>query len=221
MKMSLQERERTTDTYAPVERRPKRRGRGIPWRVWLVLVLLVAAVAGGAALGTQLDDLLHTQGKLVKIGFEDIGVLETQVCRTTQVKVVEASRELFGKTIPFTQSKYIYSYDVDVKAGLDLSAVKWSVHDRQIVVALPPVRVTDCTLDPDSFRVYHEQESLFRPIRLEENNAAVSELQQAAQDDALAHGLLEQARNNAEKLLRGFFSDQYDPKEYTIVFTDQ
>ena len=38
--------------------------------------------------------------------------------------------------IPFTQSKYIFSYDVEVKAGFDFTQIEWSLNDHTIEVKL-------------------------------------------------------------------------------------
>ena len=59
--------------------------------------------------------VLVSGNKLTKLGFEDIGELATQAAYCTEVNVTEGARELFGLTIPFTQSKYVYSYDVVIK----------------------------------------------------------------------------------------------------------
>ena len=52
------------------------------------------------------------------LGFEDIGELATQEANCTEVNVTEDVRKLFGIDIPFTQSKYIYSYKCDRKGGI-------------------------------------------------------------------------------------------------------
>lgn len=133
--------------------------------------------------------------------------------------MTEASRELFGVTIPFTQSKYIYSYDVVIKAGLDFTDVRWSQQDGTIRVTLPEIRVLSNEIDLDSLKVYHEDESLFRNITLEENNAALADLKARAEQDAIGNGLLEEARDNAQQILTAFFANQYDLTEYRLEFT--
>ena len=135
------------------------------------------------------------------------------------MEVTEASRELFGVTIPFTQSKYIYSYDVVIKAGLDFTDVSWSQQDGTIRVTLPEIRVLSNEIDLDSLKVYHEDESLFRNITLEENNAALADLKARAEQDAIGNGLLEEARDNAQQILTAFFANQYDLTEYRLEFT--
>ena len=139
---------------------------------------------------------------------------------TTQVNVTEGSRVLWGVTIPFTQSKYIYSYDVTIKAGIDFGGIDWDLDEEQktIRVTMPETRVLSSEINLDSFKVYHESESIFHHITLEENNAALQELQHNAEETAIANGLLENARSNAETILKGFFTKAYDLDKYTLTF---
>ena len=155
------------------------------------------------------------------LGFEDIGELATQAAYCTEVNVTEGARELFGLTIPFTQSKYVYSYDVVIKAGLDFGEIDWTVGEDTITVRLPEIRILSSEIDLDSFRVYVENESIFRRISLEENNEAMKALQASAQENAVANGLLDNARANAETILTGFFAGEYDLSQYTLRFVDQ
>lgn len=182
----------------------------------LILVVIVAALLAAGWLSMR--SYYENKFKTTKLGFEDIGELATQECRTTQVNATKAAQEIFGVQIPFTQSQYIYSYDVTVKAGYDFSAITWEVSDSTITVHLPEAQVLSCELDLDSFQVYYEKESVFRPITLEETNQDMTTLKQNAQNDAIANGLLDNARENAETLLTAFFAQAYDLSEYTLNF---
>lgn len=178
----------------------------------LVVLLLAAAVVLGA------KSVLSADGKTTALGFEDIGELATQSAYCTEVEVTEASRELFGVSIPFTQSKYIYSYDVVIKAGLNFADITWQEENGTIRITLPEIQVLSSEIDLDSLKVYHEDESLFRPITLKENNAALADLKVRAEEDAISHGLLDAARDNARQILTGFFAQQYDLTEYRPQF---
>ena len=205
------------------ENKPKERDRAsllkfyLSWKV--IGIVLVFVILAALALG--ISRYFFTESKTTRIGFEDIGEMATQSASVTEVNVTEASRELFGVTIPFTQSKYIYSYDVEIKAGFDFTEIEWHINDHTIEVRLPEVKILSSEIDLDSFKVYHEDESIFREITLEENNKALRSLQEKAEEDALANGLFENARANAETVLTGFFSSAYDVDNYKIVFTDK
>lgn len=184
----------------------------------LKLALLIAIVA---AIGVGVGVINVSESKTTKIGFEDIGEMATQSAYCTEVNVTEDAKELYGMRIPFTQSKYIYSYDIVIKAGYDFNEIEWKEKNKTIEVKLPEAKVLSNELDMDSFKVYHEEESIFSKITLEENNDAVKKMKLNAQGNAIANGLLENARSNAETMLTGFFADEYDLDEYKIVFKDK
>lgn len=186
--------------------------------VMIVLATAVVIVCGGFF---GMKALLSSESKTTKIGFENIGELATQSAYCTQVNVTDASREFNGVTIPFTQSKYVYSYDFVIKAGFDFGEIEWEKKGNTIEVRLPEAKILSNEIDLDSFQVYVEDESIFRQITLEENNEALETLKQDAQDNAVANGLLDNARENAQTILRGFFASAYDPEDYDIVFLDK
>ena len=181
----------------------------------IVLILIIMAVV---ALGV--GPKFFTESKTTKIGFEDIGELATESCTMTEIDVVDKSRNLYGVNIPFTQTKYIYSYDVNIRAGIDFSKVTWKDNDNNtITVTMPKVKVLgEPTLDTNSFKVYHEKESVFTNVTLEENNKAQNKLVEKAKKDAIDNGLYDRARVSAEKQLESFIKTNEDYKNYKISF---
>lgn len=184
--------------------------------VLLVLVIILAITVAG--LGFKVTHT--TESKTTKLGFEDIGEFATQSAYCTEVSSTANARKLFGHNLPFTQSKIVFSYDVVIKAGYDFSAITWDVHDTTITVKLPEVKVLSCEVKEDSFKKYVEDESIFTPFTLDDNNNAMKALKETAQTDAIANGLYENARSNAETMLTTFFSSAYDMDQYTIEFQD-
>ena len=188
-------------------------------KVCLIIVVILAVC--GILVGIR--KYISSESQTQTIGFEDIGEMATQSAYCTQVNVTDKSRKLFGTNtnIPFTQSKYVYSYGVTVKAGFDFSEIDWEQKETTIKVYLPETKILSSEIDTNSFKVYHEAESIFTPISLEENNEALNDLVKKAEEDSIKSGLLENARENAEVILTGFFQKVYDPKEYTITFIDK
>lgn len=182
----------------------------------LVIALIIIAVLGGISLGVK--QVAFTDNKTTKLGFEDIGELATQEAWCTEVNVTDQSKKLFGIKIPFTQSKYIYSYDVVVKAGIDFNKITWSVKNKTITVKMPESKILSCELDMDSFKVYHEEESIFTKITLKDNNKSFEKLKETARKDSQANGLLDNADKNAETIISSFFWKEYNKDEYKIKY---
>lgn len=179
----------------------------------------VILVALAVVLTLGQSSIFNHEEKPTKLGFEDIGELATQAAYTTIVEDTDVSRELFGVSIPFTQSKLIYSYDVVVKAGLDFDQVKWTVSENKIKVEMPEIRILSSEIQFDSFQTYYENESIFRPVKIDENNQAIQEMVKKAETTAVENGLLENARENAEMMIKGFIYQNFDSQEYQISFT--
>lgn len=186
-----------------------------------VLVLVIALIVGaftfvGWKIGTNGATITTTATKLT---FEDVGELATQSAYVTVITTKDKDQKVFNVSIPFTQTKYIYSYNVNVKAGYDFEEIAYDVDEenKEIKVTMPEAKILSTEVDTDSFRVYHEQNSAFTHVSLEETNQAMDEMQKEAQEQAIENGLYDEAKENAKVLLKGFFSSAYDMEEYTLV----
>lgn len=185
----------------------------------LTIPLTILAIILIVALGVK--SKIYMDNKTVKIGFEDIGEFATQAAYCTETSLIDNSRSLGGISIPFTQSKYIYSYDVVIKAGFNFSEIEWEKNNNVIKVKLPEAKILSSEINLDSFKVYHESESIFNQITMEKSNESLKGLKEKAEKDAVENGLLKNARTNAETLLTGFFSKEYDMDKCEIIFEDK
>lgn len=184
--------------------------------VILIIALLIFGVIGW-------NKYLSLDNKTTSLGFENISEFATQAAYCTTVNTEEAARNIWGIEIPFTQSKYIYSYDSIIKAGFDFSQITWSVNDeKQIIrVTLPPVRILSHEIDLDSFKLYHEAESIFRQVTLDEHNAALTQMKKTAEQSAINNGLFEDAIQMPKHFYTDFCPQQYDLSQYQLEFSEQ
>lgn len=164
--------------------------------------------------------------KITEIGFENIGELATQSVTTTTVRVETKDLKLFNVSIPLTQSKYIYTYNTTIKAGINFSDVKWQLGDtddtsHNIYVDIPEVKTLSADIDLDSFKVLHEENNIFSPITLTEHNDSLIQLRENALSDAISSGLYDRALDNAKTILTSFISQVYPSNEYSIIFSER
>lgn len=194
---------------------------GVPLPIFvIVIVIAILGILGCLYFGFGFSKSSSSETDSHIIGFEDVGDLTTQSAYCTEVKTLTSSRNILGIQIPFTQSQCIYSYDVIVNAGYDFSQIRCVPKESlsKIVVYLPEVKTTGTELVAGSFKLYIEDQSIFSPITLEDNNEAIEALQEEARQKAIDNGLYEAARTNAESLLRGFLASQYDLSVYDVEF---
>lgn len=186
---------------------------------------LVALIAVVVCLFTFIGWKFGSKGATIestttKLTFENIGELATQSAYCTQVDVIDKDQKVFNFSIPLTETKQIFSYNVIVKAGYNFEEITYDVDEdkKTILVHLPEVKILSTEVDNDSFKVYHEQNSAFTRVSLEETNKSQTKMKEEAQKNAIANGLYDNARENAETLLTGYFAGAFNLDEYKISF---
>ena len=91
---------------------------------------------------------------------------------------------------------------------------------RIVTVHLPEIRILSVEIKEDSFKLYNDGKNLFTSLKMEDVNQSMAELKKTARETAIANGILENARTNAETLIRGFLASAVDLNVYTIRFEE-
>lgn len=198
-------------------------GKTVSLKGIIVVLVIVAAIAiGGFFLGMKYGSNNTTSKSITtKLGFENLGELATQVAHTNEIINVEKAQKLFDIEIPFTSSKQIFVYPINVKAGLNFNDIKYTVDDvnKTITVRLPEIKVLSLELDTENCQVLEDSTGLFTKISIDDHNNAINNMKETAIDNSIHNGLLNSAKENAENIIKGYFSQQYNlDNEYTIKF---
>ncbi len=204
-------------------------------KFYLIIALLVVIACAGTFLYAKMRFTSHTinenvdhdsimdevtviSGDTIRDGLSDIGELATEEYYFTRVETYDSSKNINGFKVPFTQSRFVYSYDGVVKAGINFADIEVDKDDlkKVITVTLPESKILDCNIDTDTFEVYDEKNSIFNPVTITDFNDSLDEMLKAAQDDAVEKGVLERADTNARLIIRSFIQSSYDVGEYYI-----
>lgn len=180
----------------------------------LILIGIILIMIGGY------EKRVAYSSRIVDLRMENIGELSTQNAYFTNVQVISDSRELWGVTIPFTQSKYIFSYDGMVKAGINFKEITYSVNttDKTISVNLPAAYITSVSVDESSLEIYDESRSIFTPLNLADFRESRLALETEAVNQAIGNGVLTDAISNAKILVQAFLLSDASLTDYTIVW---
>ena len=215
-----------TDNYRSNRQKESKKGKQDFFRRFILPILhgkiLIAliVIAALTIIGIGLKSKFFTEATATKLGFENIGELTTQAAYTKEISVTNEFQELFGIKLPFTQTKYIYSYDVDIKAGFNFEEITQKINHekKEITLNMPKPKITSSEIDPKSFKVFHEDESIFTPISLKKNNESLEKIQDQAEKSAIDNGLFDKAKENGEILLKNFISQNKDVSSYEVKF---
>lgn len=186
------------------------------WRLTIFGVLLAFIVVSLVSIGVY----KQITSQSTSVGLKDIGELSTQSAIVREVNMIDESRTIFGMQVPFTNSKQLYSYEVEIKAGYDFSKIrlKRNMASKRLTVILPKLSITSKSLVDGSLKVYYDKQSIFKPINVEETEEARQKMIYAAIKTAKKTKLFENARQNAERLITEFLKKDQANKDYEIIF---
>lgn len=197
----------------------------------ILIVLKNIAIGIGIALFVLIilkeghEIVVTSKNSVQKIGYENIGELATQAAYVKEVGKISAEREIIGLKVPFSESMSIYTYDFIIKAGFDFDNITWELIDNsesglknEIKVYLPAVRVLSNEIKFESFESLFESTSPYSRIKPTDINEALLQMKRNAEANAIENGLFDAARNNAETILKVFFTQAFDTDYYDINF---
>lgn len=183
-----------------------------------IVVIAIAAVQITGNLRTKYET---PAPKTTKLGFENVGQLVTQTAYLTVVKDNKKHIDFFNLfKIPFTETRKIFSYDIEVDAGVDFSKITYNVEKEQknVKIKLPHAKIYKAKINTDSFRAYLDSDSIFTKINMTEHNDSLKKMEEQAVKDAEANSMLNLADENAKKIIKGLVNSSDEYKEYNVLF---
>lgn len=194
------------------------------WFYVMITVVTVAAIV--AASVTVMSVNFHskaTETAKVQITdiylnekLEEIAELTTYSFEYTNRKEITNTRELWGWEIPFTTNEVTIDYTGRIKAGYEMDdiQIKADEEHQKIYVTLPQPKVFDNYIDLDSLKI-EEKNNIFNPVHVDYATAYFDGIEEEELQKAEQSGLYQHAKEQAQDIIRGIFSDLPD---YEVVF---
>ncbi len=188
-------------------------------RLISVLAIAAAAVAVLLALG-----VIRTGGgsgagpQITEFQLKDIGELATEAASLTVIQPVEAYRSVGPFELTGSRATYNLQFALVVKAGLDFDGIvlRADAEKHMITVTMPEVRILEGTDAYLSGKVANV--NALTQLQPDEIEGAREAVMKKARDVAYERGILEKAKENAERLVSGMLAGGYNMSEYTIEF---
>lgn len=174
------------------------------WVLFIVLLLLIVCV------GIKYSKIFEHKETVLDFGFKDVGELVTQEWYGRILEDSSKDRKLFNKiSIPFTNSRIIFSLDVEVTAGLDFKEIEYRViNETTIKIKLPKAKIYKYYQVPNTFNDYLDDESWFTNITSKERHDLEDAVVEKGKETALKSGLLEKADKNAKIIIEQMVKSQ-------------
>ncbi|MBR5681110.1 MAG: DUF4230 domain-containing protein, partial [Clostridia bacterium] len=163
---------------------------------------------GGKILDVDQEIMVRT----LEEGVCDMGVLITQEYYFTDAVTQSKVKTLFSIPLGFTETTYVATYDGVVTAGLDFTRIRigLDIMEKTVTVQMPEAEIQNVDIDPNSFVLYSEKNGLGNPLSISDYNGSIVDLENKARSRAIERGLLEQADENAWRVVSNFIGGFLD-----------
>jgi len=126
--------------------------------------------------------------------------------RYTNVGTLDASKKLFKTdvNIPGTKKSVVMTMDGIIKVGVDVEGIKIKSNEatKTITITIPKAKLLSNELDEESIKIYDETNGMFNKVTLEDSSSLRTQIKAKSEEDAIENGVYEQAKKNAQDILR-------------------
>lgn len=133
--------------------------------------------------------------EIIKNQILSVKELTTLKYKYTNVGSFENQAEFYGVKLPFTQKKFIISYDGEVNAGINLDEAEVSIDkkDKKISINIPKAKILNHSIDEDSLTIFDEKNSIFNQLEVKDFSDFRKDEKKKVEKDLEEKGFLEEA----------------------------
>ena len=167
----------------------------------------------------KVEEKTSISSETVESSLREVRELTTLKYHYKNIASFENAQEFQGFKLPFTTKKFIYTYEGDINAGIDLEDARVSVNNqaKTITVNLPESKILSHDIDENSVKFFDEKNSIFNPLELEDFSNFRKEEEAKVEKEAIEKGLLEESQKNAKKAVEELLNiNPLINEEYTI-----
>lgn len=133
----------------------------------------------------------------------------------------ENYKQFFGKRVPFTTDKVVFTYKGVVSVGIDISKVKYNLDNDNmtITIVIPNIEIKSNEIDNSSFEYPFESNSIFNATFMSDFTELLATLKHEKEVEVLSdEDFMKQAKMNTEIVLESFLTSADATKNYRVIF---
>lgn len=181
----------------------------------IILILLLASFLLGAKYFSSKNEP-KIDNKLIQNRIESAKELTSLKYSYTNMGQFENSNKFYGYDIPFTQKKFIVSYDGVISCGVDLDKMQVEVSGKNINIELPKSKILSHEIYEDSLKIFDQKTSIFNPIKVEDYNDFAKKQKKSVEEKAIERRILTQADKKCKDAIKDIINIDNSLKDYTI-----
>lgn len=166
-----------------------------------------------------------TSGRLIGESIREISELATLEYDYTFVGRFKKSRELdfafVDVDIPFTEKKFIASFNGTIKYGINLKKLaepKINNNKKTITFTMPEINLISHEIDLNSFYPWHEENNLFHPIKPSDTVKFQKQNKKRAEKQAIERGVVEKVQTYTTTVVTSFVHSIFpEYKDYKVI----
>lgn len=185
----------------------------------IVAVLMIAAFFAAKNI-FNVEEETKVTSETVEAALKEAKELTTLKYHYKNIASFENSQQFQGMKIPFTTKKFLYTYEGEIHAGVDLDEAKVKVNEeaKTINVSLPETKILSHDIDEDSVMVYDDKDSIFNQLELEDYSNFRKEEEAKVEKEAIDKGLLVEAEDQTIKAVKELLNlNPVIGEEYTVT----
>lgn len=174
----------------------------------LISALIVAGLIIAAFLYAKsifdVEEETKISSETVESAIKEAKELTTLKYHYKNIASFENSQQFQGMTIPFTKKSFLYTYEGEIHAGVDLEQAKVNINEeaKTINVTLPETKILSHDIDENSVMVYDEKNSIFNPLEMKDYSNFRKEEEAKVEKEAIDKGLLDEAKEQTLKAVK-------------------
>lgn len=166
-----------------------------------------------------------TPSRPIAESIREISELATLEYDYTYIGEFKKSRQLdfsfINVDVPFTEKKFIASFDGTIKYGVNIKQIEEPVVDdvnKTITFTMPEVVLLSHEIDFDSVKLWHKENNLFDPIQPSDTVEFQKENQEKAEKQAIKRGIIKKVKDHTTSVITSFIHSLFpEYEQYKIV----
>lgn len=187
--------------------------------LFTVLILIFASYFFGMKSSLKNSET-KISSEIIKNQILSVKELTTLKYKYTNVGSFENQAEFYGIKLPFTQKKFIISYDGEVNAGINLNDIQVTLNkeDKKISIQVPKAEILNHVIDENSLTIFDEKNSIFNQLEVKDFSDFRKDEMKKIEKDLEEKGFLQEADKKTKEAIVEILKINPLLEEYTIEF---